>query len=100
MHYEEFWQDTIWTGNKAGKYKEAEKLALEVLDKWMKILSDSDPHTLAAMGNLALAYSNLNESKKAEELEVVVLKKWTELLGDNHPETLLAMSSQAVGTAP
>ncbi|KAF7344868.1 FabD/lysophospholipase-like protein [Mycena venus] len=80
---------------KAGKYKQAEKLQVEVLEKWKEALGDNDRSTLIAMGNLAVTYSRLGEFKKSQELEIVVLEKRKQLLGDNHPETLTAMGNLA-----
>ncbi|KAF7369448.1 FabD/lysophospholipase-like protein [Mycena venus] len=79
----------------AGKYKQAEKLLKEVLEKRKQLLGDNHLDTLLAMGNLASTYSDLGEHQKAEELEIIVLEKQKQLLGDNHPATLLAMGNLA-----
>ncbi|KAF7344882.1 FabD/lysophospholipase-like protein [Mycena venus] len=84
-----------WIFSLAGKYKQAEKLQVEVLKKWKEALGDNDRGTLVAMGNLALTYSMLGEFKKAQELNIVALEKRKQLLGDNHPQTLNAMGNLA-----
>ncbi|KAF7369456.1 FabD/lysophospholipase-like protein [Mycena venus] len=79
----------------AGKYKQAEKLLKEVLEKWQQLLGDNHPDTLLAMSNLASTYSDLGEHQKAEELQIIVLEKRKQLLGDSHPATLLTMGNLA-----
>ncbi|KAJ7712389.1 hypothetical protein B0H14DRAFT_3119176 [Mycena olivaceomarginata] len=74
--------------SEAGKYKEAEKLLVEVLNKQKEALGDNDLNTLHTMGHLANTYRNVGEFKKAQELEIV-------FLGDNHPNTLRAVANLA-----
>ncbi|KAJ7716785.1 hypothetical protein B0H16DRAFT_1701222 [Mycena metata] len=77
----------------AGKFKDAQGIAQQVLEKSQLLLGENHPDTLVAMGNLALIYSELGEFQKAKEL--LVLEKYTKLLGEDHPETLIAMGNLA-----
>ncbi|KAJ7905604.1 hypothetical protein B0H14DRAFT_3122198 [Mycena olivaceomarginata] len=79
----------------AGKYRKAEKLQIEVLERCRELLGDNDLETWNAMCRLAATYSKLGEFKKAQELDVVVFEKQKQDLGDNHPGTLAAMSNLA-----
>ncbi|KAF7344877.1 FabD/lysophospholipase-like protein [Mycena venus] len=90
-----FQLEYAWIFSQAGKYKQAEKLQLEVLKKREEALGDNDQSTLIAMGNLAVTYTRLGEFKKAQELQIVVLEKQKQFLGDNHSETLTAMTNLA-----
>ncbi|KAJ7705176.1 hypothetical protein B0H16DRAFT_703878 [Mycena metata] len=87
----EFWQ--IYYD--AGKFKDAQDIAEQVLEKSQLLLGENHPHTLLAMGNLASTYSKLGESQKAKELEVLVLEKHTKLRGEDHPRTLSMMANLA-----
>ncbi|KAJ7713092.1 P-loop containing nucleoside triphosphate hydrolase protein [Mycena metata] len=86
-----FWQIYYYTG----KFKDAQAIAEQILEKSKFLFGDEHPHTLSAMGILATAYYKLGEFQKAMELEVLVLEKHTKLLGEDHPDTLLAMSNLA-----
>ncbi|KAJ7819098.1 hypothetical protein B0H13DRAFT_392731, partial [Mycena leptocephala] len=78
-----------------GRYEEAHKLFLAVLEK-QKILGDDHPNTLWAMSNLASTYYGLREFPKTEELRVVLVEKLKMVVGDDHPATLRTMGSLAV----
>ncbi|KAJ7711348.1 P-loop containing nucleoside triphosphate hydrolase protein [Mycena metata] len=86
-----FWEIYYHTG----KFKDAQAIAEQVLEKSKFLFGDEHPHTLSAMGILATAYYKLGELQKAKELEVLVLEKRTKLLGEDHPYTLLAMGNLA-----
>ncbi|KAJ7742643.1 hypothetical protein B0H16DRAFT_1464083 [Mycena metata] len=78
-----------------GKYKHAEELLEEVLQRQKQLLDEDHPDTLLTMGNLANSYSALGEHQRAQELKSVVLEKQKQLLGDDHPDTLLTMGNLA-----
>ncbi|KAJ7711364.1 P-loop containing nucleoside triphosphate hydrolase protein [Mycena metata] len=86
-----FWEIYYHTG----KFKDAQAIAEQILEKSKFLLGDDHAHTLSAMGILATAYYKLGEFQKAMELGVLVLEKHTELLGEDHPDTLLAMNNLA-----
>ncbi|KAJ7692002.1 hypothetical protein B0H16DRAFT_1486594 [Mycena metata] len=79
----------------AGKFKDTQDIAEQVLKKSQLLLGEDHPHTLLVMGNLASTYFRLGKSQKAEGLQVLVLEKHTKLLGEDHPHTLLAMGNLA-----
>ncbi|KAF8182443.1 hypothetical protein K438DRAFT_1724919 [Mycena galopus ATCC 62051] len=82
----------FWEG---GKYKQAEKLLQEVLEKQKQLLGDNHLETLRTMGILASIYSELGEHQKDKELKVIVLEKQKQVLGENHPDTLWTMGNLA-----
>ncbi|KAJ7711352.1 hypothetical protein B0H16DRAFT_600731 [Mycena metata] len=86
-----FWQIYYYTG----RFKDAQAIAEQVLEKSQLILGEDDPNTLVAMGNLASTYSKLGELQKAKKLKVLVLEKCTKILGEDHPHTLFAMGNLA-----
>ncbi|KAJ7860207.1 P-loop containing nucleoside triphosphate hydrolase protein [Mycena olivaceomarginata] len=90
-----FQRQYAWIFSEAGKYKEAEKLQIEVLNKWKEVLGDNDSNTLSAMASLASTYNDLGKPKDAKELEITVLEKQKQFLGDNHPNTIIAMANLA-----
>ncbi|KAJ7713099.1 hypothetical protein B0H16DRAFT_1702591 [Mycena metata] len=79
----------------AGKFKDAQAIAEQVLEKSKFLLGDDHADTLSAMGTLASTYYKLGEFQKAKELEVLVLDKRTKILGEDPPDTLLAMGNLA-----
>ncbi|KAJ7735165.1 P-loop containing nucleoside triphosphate hydrolase protein [Mycena metata] len=82
----------FWEG---GKYKHAEELLEEVLQKQKQFLGEDHPDTLFTMGNLGNSYSALGEHQKAKELISVVLEKQKQFLGEDHPNTLFTMGNLA-----
>ncbi|KAJ7705167.1 hypothetical protein B0H16DRAFT_1482390 [Mycena metata] len=83
----------------AGKFKDAQGIAEQILEKSQLLLGDEHPDTLTAMSNLAVTYFKLGEFRKAKELQVMVLENRTKVLGEDHPHTLLAMSNFALTCA-
>ncbi|KAJ7463935.1 hypothetical protein FB451DRAFT_452408 [Mycena latifolia] len=78
-----------------GEFRHAMQLQELVVERRRELGKDH-PHTLAAIGNLAIIYKTMGELSKAVELEKVVLNKHRELLGEDHPATLIAMANLAV----
>ncbi|KAJ7713106.1 P-loop containing nucleoside triphosphate hydrolase protein [Mycena metata] len=78
-----------------GKFKDAQAIAEQVVEKSRLLLGEDHANTLLAMGHLAQTYLGLGEFQKAKELEVLVLEKRTKLLGVDHPHTLFAMGNLA-----
>ncbi|KAJ7735188.1 P-loop containing nucleoside triphosphate hydrolase protein, partial [Mycena metata] len=83
----------FWEG---GKYKHAEKLLEEVLQKQKQVLGEDYPETLLTMGTLTSSYSALGEHQKAKELQIIGLEKRKQVLGEDHPGTLQIMGSLAI----
>jgi tetratricopeptide (TPR) repeat protein len=78
-----------------GKYTEAEKLEMQVLDARNRILGVEHPDTITAMANLASTYRNLGKYTEAEKLEMQVLDARNRILGVEHPDTITAMANLA-----
>jgi tetratricopeptide (TPR) repeat protein len=75
-----------------GKWKEAEKLFLQVIEARRRVIGAEHPDTLRAVGNLAATYRKQGRKEEAEELQVMVLKARRRVLGEEHPDTLFAMA--------
>ncbi|KAJ7752691.1 P-loop containing nucleoside triphosphate hydrolase protein [Mycena metata] len=81
--------------HEAGKFRDAQGIAEQVVEKSRLLLGEDHADTLLAMGDLAQTYSGLGEFQNAQELEVLVLEKRTKILGEDHPHTLSAMGNLA-----
>ncbi|KAH8429659.1 uncharacterized protein LDX57_007331 [Aspergillus melleus] len=79
-----------------GRYNEAERLFVQVIETWKQVLGPEHPNTLINMGNLALTYLNQGRWKEAEELEVQAIKTWKQVLGLKHYNTLASMTCLAL----
>jgi tetratricopeptide (TPR) repeat protein len=84
------------TYSNLGRYTEAEKLQIQVLDARSRILGKEHPHTIMSMGNLALTYNNLGRRTEAEKLQVQVLDATSRILGEEHPHTIKSMGNLAL----
>ena len=78
-----------------GKYTEAEKLKIQVLDARNRILGVEHPDTIRAMANLASTYYSLGKYTEAEKLEIQVLNARNIILGMEHPDTINSMKNIA-----
>ncbi|KAL2803170.1 hypothetical protein BJX63DRAFT_80362 [Aspergillus granulosus] len=78
-----------------GRYKEAEELAVQVLDIRKRVLWPEHPDTLVSIGNLASTYTRQGRWKEAEELQVQVLNIYKRVLRPEHPVTLVSMANLA-----
>ena len=79
-----------------GKYLEAEKLEIQVLDARNRILGVEHPDTIDAMANLAATYRDLEKYTEAGKLEMQVLNARKRILGVEHLDTIRAMENLAV----
>ncbi|KAI9764071.1 MAG: hypothetical protein M1840_008875 [Geoglossum simile] len=79
-----------------GRYGEAEKLFLQVMEMFKRVLGEEHPSTLTSMANLASTYRNQGRWKEAEELEVQVIETRKRVLGEEHPDTLVSMTNLAL----
>ncbi|KAJ7678366.1 P-loop containing nucleoside triphosphate hydrolase protein [Mycena rosella] len=91
----DFGFECIYIYNWAGQDKKAEALALAVLQRRRTIFGEGHPHTLIAMGNLAMTYHQLGRLQEAEALQNVVFEKQNTIFGEDHPDTLIAMGDLA-----
>jgi hypothetical protein len=78
-----------------GRYKEAEKLYVEVMQTRKRVLGDEHPDTLTSMASLAATYRNQGRWGEAKKLQVEVMQTIKRVLGDQHPSTLSSMANLA-----
>src|SRR3984957_10194764 len=74
-----------------GRWKEAEKLSVLVMETSKRVLGEEHPDTLTSMSNLALTYWNQGRWKEAEVLHVSVMETRKRVIGEEHPYTLTSM---------
>ncbi|KAJ5202881.1 hypothetical protein N7449_004960 [Penicillium cf. viridicatum] len=78
-----------------GRWEEAEKLEVQVVETRKTKLGVDHPSTLSGMANLASTYSNQGRWEEAEQLEVQVMETSKTKLGVDHPDTLTSMANLA-----
>jgi hypothetical protein len=78
-----------------GRYEEAEKLGVQVMETRKTKLRADHPHTLSSMANLASTYRKQGRWDEAEKLEVQVMETSKTKLGEDHPHTLSSMANLA-----
>ncbi|KAF8810220.1 TPR-like protein [Phlegmacium glaucopus] len=83
------------TYHNQGRWNEAEKLEVQVMEMRKMVFGAEHPDTLISMGNLASTYSNQGRWNEAEELEVQVMEMRKKLLGEEHPYSLISMGNLA-----
>ncbi|KAF1729906.1 Kinesin light chain [Beauveria bassiana] len=84
------------TYHSQGRYEEAEKLQMQVIETSKVKLGDHHPHTLACIGNLAFILGDQGRLQDSEKLEEQVMESSKKTLGDDHPDTLASMTNLAV----
>ncbi|EEA27372.1 kinesin light chain, putative [Talaromyces marneffei ATCC 18224] len=91
--------DLVWkVGNclyADGRYNEAEKLFVQVMEIRKTVLGDEHPDTLTSILNLASTYWNQGQWNEAEKLFMQVMEIRKTVLGDEHPDTLTSMHNLA-----
>ncbi|KAJ7705640.1 hypothetical protein B0H16DRAFT_1439476 [Mycena metata] len=85
------------TYNKLGKWKEAEELWLDLLNRQKRVCGLNHPDTLRSMANLAQARIKLGGTRwhDAQELCVHVILTGKQILGVDDPDVLYSMSNLA-----
>ncbi|KAL7755426.1 hypothetical protein ACKLNR_014524 [Fusarium oxysporum f. sp. zingiberi] len=83
------------TYRKQGRWEEAEKLFVEVMEMSKAKLGVDHPSTLTSMANLASTYRKQGRWKEAEKLEVEVMQTRKAKLGVDHPDTLTSVANLA-----
>ena len=76
-----------------GRYPEAEKLEIQVLDATNRILGVEHPDAIRAMGTLASTYQSLEKYTEAEKLKIQVLDARNRIFGEEHSDTIYSMGS-------
>ncbi len=69
---------TYWN---QGRWDEAEKLEVQVMETTKRVLGEEHPDTLTSMANLASTYRNQGRWDEAEKLEVQVMETTKEGAG-------------------
>ncbi|KAN0076607.1 hypothetical protein V8E54_006749 [Elaphomyces granulatus] len=78
-----------------GRWVEAEKLEVQVMETRKTVLGPEHPDTLTSMANLASTFRNQGQWTEAEKLEVQVMETRKTVLGPEHPDTLDSMQNLA-----
>ena len=78
-----------------GRWDEAEKLQVQVMETSLKVLGAEHPDTLTSMANLAATYCSQGRLFRAEKLQVQVMETRLKVLGAEHPYTLRSMAGLA-----
>ena len=78
-----------------GHWGEAEKMLVQVMETFKRMLGAEHPDTLTSMANLASTYRNQGRWKEAEDLDVQVMETFKRMLGEEQPSTLTSMSNLA-----
>ena len=73
-----------------GKWDEAEKLQIEVMNARQAKLGSDHLDTLISMGDLAWTYQSQGRWDEAEKLQIEVMSARQAKLGSDHPDTLIA----------
>ena len=78
-----------------GRWEEAERLFVQVMETCKTKLGVDHPNTLTSMANLASTFWNQGRWKEAEQLEVQVMETRKTKLGVDHPDTLMSIANLA-----
>ncbi|KAK4243314.1 hypothetical protein C7999DRAFT_44849 [Corynascus novoguineensis] len=78
-----------------GRYREAEKIKIEVLFLRRGVFGEEHPNTLQSMADLAATYRAQGRYGKAEKIKVEVLALRRDILGEKHPDTIQNMADLA-----
>jgi len=78
-----------------GRYTEAERELVQVVQTCKGVLGVEHPDTLASMADLASTYWSQGRWKEAEELDVPVMETRKRMLGAEYPDTLTSMTGLA-----
>ena len=76
-----------------GRWKAAEELEEQVIQKRTRILEKEHSDTLESISNLATIYSFQGRWKKAAKLHLQLMKKRMSILRKKHSDTLMSMSN-------
>ncbi|OQE34786.1 hypothetical protein PENCOP_c015G06953 [Penicillium coprophilum] len=86
----------LWTYKSQGRWEDAERLQVQVVETVKGILGEDHPDTLASIADLALTYTNQRRWEEAERLQVQVMETRKEILGSDHLDTLASMADLAL----
>ena len=75
-----------------GKYADAEKLQIQVLEMRSRFLGEEHPDTINVMENLAITFYCLQKCKDAARLVVQVVNVRKKFFGEEHQKTVKALA--------
>ena len=81
-----------YTYQSLGKYADAVKLKIKILDLKNKLLGEEHPDAINAMENLAITFYYLQKYPDAARLEVQVVDVRKKIFGEEHPEIVKAVA--------
>ena len=84
----------IYQGQK--RWKEAEELALRVIELRQNALGPQHPDTVHKKAELVVSYSRQRRWVEAERLQLQVLEMKERILGPEHPDVMKSQSALAV----
>ena len=77
----------------SGRWQEAEKLQIMVMEAMKHVFGEEHPDTLMCMDNLASTYQNRGRRKNVERIPVLVIETRNRELGEEHPDTLTGIAN-------
>jgi hypothetical protein len=78
-----------------GRWTEAKKLTVQIVEMMTRILGVEHPNTLTNMGNLATIYGNQSQWAEGEKPLLYVMVTNSRVLGPDHSSTLVCMAHLA-----
>jgi hypothetical protein len=76
------------TYSRQGRWDEAEKLQVEVMQTSKEVLPEGHPSTLTSMANLAVTLRSLGRQQSSLDLMKQCVASSSDVLGPRHPDTL------------
>jgi hypothetical protein len=74
------------TYSQRGRWDEAEKVQVEVMEKSKEVLGEGHPSTMTSTANLAFTFRALGRRRSALDLISMCVDKLPDALGVNHPD--------------
>ena len=87
--------NAAWYARELGKYKKAEEMNRQALERRKMVLGKEHPDTLTSVSNLALVLQDQGKYKAAEKLNRQALEGCETVLGKEHPNTLTSVGNLA-----
>ncbi|BCR87174.1 uncharacterized protein ACHE_31161A [Aspergillus chevalieri] len=94
-HYTDYIQNVGTCLYSDGRYNEAEKLLVQVMETRKQVLGPEHPDTLTSMASLTATYWNQGQWKEAKELGIQMMETQKQVLGPEHPDSLASISNLA-----
>jgi len=85
----------FWNYEAEGRYEEARKTLLPLLEAQRRVLGEESPETLQTIDNLGVAYERLDQPEKATRFYQQALEGRLRVLPKDHPDTIWSMNNLA-----